>query len=151
ILKVLLEDIPRYGPKLVEALRRIGAEIKQAEEKELGEFYPQDPDGARPIAYLWARTVRCEAPNCGAEVPLMRSFWLCKKSSQRWALKYRIVRISGQAPYVEFEIFEPVDDREVPTGTVSRAKATCLCCNTVLSPERVRSQLCDQRGGADVI
>src|SRR5262245_19281744 len=47
ILKVLLEDIPRYGPKLVEALRRIGAEIKQAEEKELGEFYPQDPDGAR--------------------------------------------------------------------------------------------------------
>jgi putative DNA methylase len=40
ILKVLLEDIPRYGPKLAEALRRIGAEIKQAEEKELGEFYP---------------------------------------------------------------------------------------------------------------
>ena len=28
---------------------------------------------ATPIAYLWARTVRCESPNCGAEIPLMRS------------------------------------------------------------------------------
>lgn len=24
-------------------------------------LYPRDPDGATPIAYLWARTVRCEA------------------------------------------------------------------------------------------
>lgn len=28
ILKVTLEDIPRYGPKLAEELRRVGAEIK---------------------------------------------------------------------------------------------------------------------------
>ena len=33
ILKVMLEDIPRQGP-------------------ELAEFYPPDPDGATPIAYL---------------------------------------------------------------------------------------------------
>ncbi len=35
-------------------------------------------------------------------------------------------------------------------GTVTRAKATCPCCNTVLSPDRVRAQLTAQRGGADV-
>ena len=78
ILKVMLEDIPRYGPGLADELRRVGAEIKQEAEKELGKFYPSDPDGARPIAYLWARTVRCEAPACGAEIPLVRSFWLSK-------------------------------------------------------------------------
>jgi putative DNA methylase len=38
----------------------------------------------------------------------------------------------------------------VPAGTVLRAKATCLCCGTVLPPERVRAQLAAQRGGADV-
>ena len=32
-------------------------------------LYPKDPDGATPVAYLWARTVRCEAPKCGAEIP----------------------------------------------------------------------------------
>ncbi len=39
----------------------------------------------------------------------------------------------------------------MPAGTVSRAKATCLACRTVLPPERVRAQLAEQRGGADVI
>ncbi len=50
ILKVVLEDIPRHGPKLADELRRVGAEIKREAEKELAEFYPNDPDGATPIA-----------------------------------------------------------------------------------------------------
>ena len=91
ILKVMLGDIPRHGPELADELRKVGAEIKKQAEKELSQYYPPDPDGATPIAYLWARTVRCESPNCGAEIPLMRSFWLCKKSSRLRALRYRVV------------------------------------------------------------
>ena len=83
ILKVMLEDIPRHGPGLAEELRRVGGEIKRQAEQELADLYSKDPDGATPIAYLWARTVRCEAPNCGAEIPLMRSFWLCKKARRK--------------------------------------------------------------------
>jgi len=183
ILKVMLEDIPRHGPELADELRRVGAEIKKAAEKELAEFYPADPDGSKPIAYLWARTVRCESPDCGAEIPLVRSFWLCKKANRKRALRYKIhrgdadlpaealaqagsaekalcdnkagssrrpPRLCGE-PYVEFEIFEPKTDKDVPDGTVTRAKARCLCCGTVLPPERVRAQLAEQRGGADVI
>ncbi|HSV73338.1 MAG TPA: DUF1156 domain-containing protein, partial [Chthonomonadales bacterium] len=151
ILKVMLEDIPRHGPELAEELRRVGAEIKRQAETELGDLYPKDPDGATPIAYLWARTVRCESPNCGAEIPLARSFWLCKKSNRKRALRHRIDRPKGEPPQVEFEVFEPKADSEVPTGTVARAKATCVCCGAVLPPERVRIQLSAQRGGADVI
>jgi putative DNA methylase len=151
ICKVLLEDIPRHGPELAEELRRVGAEVKKAAEKELAEFYPVDPDGARPIAYLWARTVRCEAPNCGAEIPLLRSFWLCKKADRRRALRTKVVRPPKGSPRVEFEIFVPTTEKDVRGGTVSRAKAMCLCCNTVLHPERVRAQLAAQRGGADVV
>ena len=66
--------------------------IKKQAEQELAEFYPKDPDGATPIAYLWARTVKCESPNCGVEIPLMRSFWLCKKSNRKRALRYRIIK-----------------------------------------------------------
>jgi adenine-specific DNA methylase len=151
ILKVKLEDIPRRGPALAEELRRVGKEIKEAVGKELAEVYPPDPDSAGPIAYLWARTVRCEAPNCGAEIPLVRSFWLCKKASRKRALRTRVERPRGRPPRVEFEVFEPTTERDVPPGTVSRAKARCLACNTVLAPERVRAQLAEQRGGADVI
>ena len=151
ILKVMLEDIPRHGPGLAEELRRVGGEIKRQAEQELADLYPKDPDGATPIAYLWARTVRCEAPNCGAEIPLMRSFWLCKKAKRKRALRHRVERCEGDPPSVEFEVFEPKADKEVRGGTVTRARATCLCCGAVLPPERVRAQLAAERGGADVI
>ena len=151
ILKVMLEDIPRHGPGLADELRKVGAEIKAQAEKELADLYPKDPDGATPIAYLWARTVRCEAPNCGAEIPLMRSMWLCRKPKRNWALRPKVVRDDGVSPRVEFEIFEPESDREVAGGTVARARATCVCCRAVLPPERVRTQLAAQKGGADAV
>jgi len=175
ILKVLLEDIPRHGPALAEELRRVGKQIKEQAEKELAEFYPVDPGGARPIAYLWARTVRCEGVGCGAEIPLMRSFWLCKKANRRRAL--RLVPVPSPVPAesgppspsgrgaggegwlntlespkgnLRFEIFEPKSEAEVRKGTVACGNATCPCCNTVLPVARVRAQLSPQRGGADV-
>jgi putative DNA methylase len=167
ILKVMLEDIPRWGRQklkvkrqngkevkakgLAETLRIVGKEIKEKAEKELAEFYPKDPDGATPIAYLWARTVKCESPNCGAEIPLMRSFWLCKKANRKRALRQKVIRPKNRPPHVEFEIFEPEEGKDVHGGTVTRAKATCLCCGTVLPPERVRTQLSEQHGGADVV
>jgi len=95
ILKVMLEDIPRRGPELAEELRRAGGEIKKQAEAELAGLYPADADGAKPIAYLWARTVRCESPNCGAEIPLLRSLWLCKKNARKRALRADIVLPRG--------------------------------------------------------
>src|SRR6185295_2756364 len=119
-----------------------------AAERELATFYPGDPDGARPIAYLWARTILCDS--CGAEMPLMRSFWLCKKASRKRALRSSVHPHRGKPATIEFEVFTPRSDSQVQAGTVTRAKATCLACQTVLPPERVRTQLVAQRGGADV-
>ena len=81
----------------------------------------------------------------------MRSFWLCKKAKRKRALRHRVERPEGASPHVEFEVFEPKADKEVPTGTVTRAKATCVCCGAVLPPERVRAQLAAQKGGADAV
>jgi hypothetical protein len=80
----------------------------------------------------------------------VRSFWLSKKANRRRALQPKVVQMKGRVPFVDFEIFEPLTEKDVRPGTVSRAKATCLCCNTVLPPERVRIQLYEQRGEADV-
>ena len=151
ILKVLLEDIPRQGPGLGEKLRKVGCEIKRQAERQLADLYPKDPDGATPIAYLWARTVSCESPKCGAEIPLMRSFWLCRKPNRKRALRYRVERSEGKLPRVEFELFVPKANRDVCDGTVTRAKATCLVCGIVLPAKRVQAQLATQRGGADAV
>ena len=81
----------------------------------------------------------------------MRSLWLAKKPKRKRALRANVVRGNGVPPRVEFEIFEPESDNDVAGATVSQARATCLCCGAVLPPDRVRTQLSGQKGGADTV
>jgi adenine-specific DNA methylase len=143
--KVVLEYIPKYGQRLADEVRKWGAWIKEQAEKELAEFYPKDPDGATPIAYLWARTIRCEGPGCGAEVPLMRSLWLAKKPGRSVAMKL-VPR--PRAKRVDFQIVENVRARDVGEGTVARGSATCPVCGFTTPVASVRRQLKPRRGGA---
>ena len=62
-----------------------------------------------------------------------------------------MTRPTDGPPQVAFEIFKPESDGEVAGGTVARARATCVCCGAVLPPDRVRSQLAAQKGGADTV
>ncbi len=157
--KVVLEYIPKYGQRLADEVRKWGEWIKQEAEKELAEFYPKDPDGATPIAYLWARTIQCEGPGCGAEVPLIRSLWLAKKANRSVALQL-VPR--PRAKRVDFQIIvkqrggwvdqdDPKTKIEDPKfdGTVKRGSATCPCCGYTTPVARVREQLKARRGGAN--
>ena len=149
ILRAMLEEIPRRGLELADQLRQLGEQVKKQAEYKLAPLYPKDSDGAIPIAYLWARTVQCESPNCGAEIPLMRSFWLANKTNRQIALR-PVISKNGKTPRVDFEIFQPKSNESICSRTVERAKATCLCCESVLPAARVRAQLAGQRGGANV-
>ena len=151
ILKIMLRGIPVYGPQLAEDLRSAGEEIKIKVQRELGNLYPTGADGLKPVAYMWARTVVCEAPNCGAEIPLIRSFWLSKTKNRKRALRYNVIYPRDMVPQIELEVFEPESERDVQSATIDRARATCLCCKSVLSPERVRIQLALHQGGTDTI
>ncbi|MDR1923132.1 MAG: DUF1156 domain-containing protein [Planctomycetaceae bacterium] len=150
--KVVLEYIPKYGQKLADEVRKWGQWIKTEAEKELQQFYPKDSDGATPIAYLWARTIRCEGPGCGAEVPLVRSLWLAKKANRSIGLKM-ISR--NDKTGVDFEIIdeklnELIKHREwSPDGTVHRGNATCPCCGYTTPVAKVREQLKSRQGGAN--
>ena len=143
--KVVLEYIPRYGQKLADDVRKWGEWIKQEAEKELSEFYPKDPDGATPIAYLWARTIICEGPGCGAEVPLMRSLWLAKKGKRSVALR---MIPDQERKRVEFEIIDSAVAQDVAGGSVRRGSATCPVCGYTTPVVSVRKQLKVRRGGA---
>ncbi|MFH0904042.1 MAG: DUF1156 domain-containing protein, partial [Methanobacteriota archaeon] len=143
--KVVLEYIPKYGQHLADEVRKWGEWIKQEAEKEIAQFYPKDPGGATPIAYLWARTIICEGPGCGAEVPLTRSLWLAKKGSRSVAL--RIIP-NPKEKRVDFEIINNVQANSVGGGTVRRGSATCPCCGFTTPVASVRRQLKARRGGA---
>jgi len=89
------------------------------------------------IAWLWARTVKCPNPACGAQMPLVRSFALSTKAGkQAWVEP--IVDRSQQPPIVRFEVRTGIGKpRE---GTVNRRGATCLCCGTPVPFDHVRSE-----------
>ncbi len=136
--KVVLEYIPKYGKELVGEVRKWGQWVQEEAEKELAEFYPNDPDGATPIAYLWARTIRCEGPGCGAEVPLIRSLWLVKKGNRSVGL---CLIPDKERKRIDFKIIENAKPGDVKEGTVRRGSATCPVFGYTTSVDRVREQL----------
>jgi len=164
--KVTLEYIPRYRQQLADELRKWGGWIKQEAERELAEYYPKDPDGSLPIAYLWSRTILSEAPaadHVPVEVPLLRSMWVSKRPdflrALRWVrdakgeiktdLSERFIgdtSVTVKRPVLE--IFTPKSSIEVEAGTVKSGSATCPITGYTTAAARVKEQLKTQNGGA---
>ena len=86
ILKCTLEYPQKYGqPKklkagdwtgvvkeinpLLEAVKKWGDWVLEEAKREIGKFYPEEEYGSIPVGYIWARTIPCQNPACGAEVP----------------------------------------------------------------------------------
>jgi adenine-specific DNA methylase len=133
----------RAGDSLLDDVRRWTEWMVAGAQKELGRFYPEDPDGSIPVGYLWARTVRCPNPSCRAEIPLLRQTWLARKGPKLVAL--RIIPLGHQvnAEIIEAKDLSPEDGR----GTVSKANVVCPCCGTKLPGDRVRKEFQDGMAG----
>ncbi|MDI6869690.1 MAG: DUF1156 domain-containing protein [Coprothermobacterota bacterium] len=142
--KVALEYLPTYGLKLAEAVRKWGKWVREQASEELKDFYPREQDGSIPLAYIWARTIRCEGPECGAEVPLVGLLWLSRKEKQRVALRYRGDK---KGKLVTFEIFEPKSENAVQSPIAKRLSATCPVCGYTTPYKRVREQIRVKGGG----
>src|SRR5664280_2642455 len=72
---------------LADDVRYYGKWMRDRAFEGIGHFYPKvklpDGDKAIVIAWLWARTVRCPNPACGARMPLVRSFALSTKLGKK--------------------------------------------------------------------
>jgi len=157
VKNVLLEDVKKWGDWVLEEAK-----------KEIGKFYPEDPDGSIPVGYIWARTIPCQNPACGAEIPLMRQFWLAKKDKKKVALYPFVLNNSPSHPFnkggqggfsekqVHFKIvgdgYEKMPDYFDPeNGTVSRAVATCLVCGSVVDDKTTRRLFQEGKAGQRMI
>jgi len=171
ILKCALEYPQKYGKKiskkseannsglfenkietysLVEDVKKWGELVLDKAKKEISKFYPEDSDGSIPVGFIWARTIPCQNPSCGAEIPLMRQFWLAKKDKKKVSLK----------PYVkdgkvEFEIVGqskpfPVDFNP-EDGTVARAVARCPVCGSTIDDKTTRKLFQEGKAGQRMV
>lgn len=140
-----LEFAPRYGTRLADEVRRCAAEILRAAKDQLAGAYSSSAH-EQSIAYLWARTIRCEGPGCGAEVPMLRSRWLAKRGGDSVALS---IRANKKKHEVEIEVVTGGATRGIDSsGTVARGTVLCPVCGFTTKVDRVRMQLKARSGGA---
>ena len=131
------------GGELAEAYRRNplatdvrywGHWVLERARQELAKFYPPDPDGSIPVAYLWSRTIPC--PSCRAEMPLVRQYWLARKDKKKVALEPVLDRATNS---VDFKVVEGAGVSGNPAqATTSRGDSRCLLCDQVVKAAQVR-------------
>ncbi len=119
----------RGAEGLAEDVRYYGKWIRDEAERRIGHLYPKvqlpkelGGGNAAVIAWLWSRTVKCPNPACGAQMPLVRSFWLSSKEEKKvWVEP----KVNGRSKTVTFGL--KTGKGEPASGTVNRRGATCIC------------------------
>ena len=107
-------------------------------------FYLEDPRNPRwtpkpTVAYLWARTAQCG--DCRAEIPLLKTRWLCKRGDKRVLLAMTPCEDrSGVVFKLERDVPRGRDDGELGAGTMSRSGAECPCCGAIATMQDLRAQ-----------
>jgi len=126
----------RGAQGLAEDVRHYGAWMRERAKGRIGRLYPTGPDGETVIAWLWARTVRCPNPACGATMPLVRSFWLSKKPNKKaWVEPV----VEGKS--VRFMVKRDQENGTPPIeGTVNRKGGTCTVCDSAVPFTHIRSE-----------
>ena len=165
---------PDFNP-LLAAVKKWGNWVLEEARKELAAFYRSPDPDETIVGYIWARTLPCQNPSCGAEIPLMRQFWLAKKKDREIALRpvvrdgqvdfeivargkrvgavvgaqvvgAQVVGAQGLAPLRPWpEGFDPAK------GTVSRAVVTCPVCGAVMDADTTRRLFRDGRAGQRMV
>ena len=122
-------DVARYGAAVeAECRRRLAGAFEPLPS-------PLSPDGRTvAISYLWARTIPCASPACRRSTPLLSTWWLSRKPTNRWHAR---PVLEGDSFGFEVEPGAPpadLVDLKVGRGTNFR----CLFCGNVNDADWVR-------------
>ncbi|MBF0108102.1 MAG: DUF1156 domain-containing protein [Magnetococcales bacterium] len=139
----VLKDTGWTGSRgLAEDVRYYGNLIRERAIAKIGHLYPKvklprEYGGreANVIAWLWARTIMCPNPACGARAPLVRSFWLCRKKPN-----FIHAKPVFEDKSIRFIIEKSgIAEKETTSGKGAR----CLFCGRQFSKAQVRKSAID--------
>ena len=129
---------------LAEDVRYYGEWMRSEAEKRIGHLYPkvklpkeQGSGEATVIAWLWARTVKCPNPACGARMPLVTSFWLSKKRGKK-AWVEPVVDMANKT--VQFEVKTGNGLAPEPTKIGRGSRFRCLVCHQDSPEQHIKNE-----------
>lgn len=159
----LFHNLPSVHPAAVSAtdstggladdIRYYGRQLRDRAFEKVGQLYPpvkdENGDEHTVIAWIWARTVTNPNPANPVQVPLVRSWWLSKKSGHEAWIK-PIIQADGS---IRYEVQHNADG---PTGNsdgtmIKRGNATSVIDGTPITSEYVKNEGQAHRIGAQLI
>jgi putative DNA methylase len=146
---------------LAEDVRYYGKWMRDEAEKRIGHLYPKvkvtkemaaGADDLKSligheltvVAWLWARTVKCPNPACGAQMPLVKSFWLStKKGKESWIEP--IVNQKGKT--IRFDVKTGGGSPPKASKTGRGANFRCLVCMQSADDQHIKDEGTKKRMG----
>lgn len=121
--KLIIEYLPTYKEFITTSVDKYWSEIQRRVEKEIVSLYDNPNKKETTISFIWARTINCEGPKCGVEIPLVRSNLIAKKGQRSVALK---IISNGSGVKLKYDLIKGKEALKPSKGTINRSKATCL-------------------------
>ncbi|MBN1478893.1 hypothetical protein EH223_14520 [candidate division KSB1 bacterium] len=125
-------DYIRLANRLAFDVEYYAKKLLRMTEADIGHLYPVDENGNKPIAYYWARVAKCANPSCGAEVPLLKQFYLVNKPNKKIFLHPII-----QGNHISFVIRRGIVDK---SGWNNRGNLICPCCGNTTDVNSIKEQ-----------
>ncbi len=126
---------------LADDVRYYGQWMRDRAFERIGHLYPKValPKGgeATVIAWLWARTVQCPNPACGARMPLVRSFGLSTKPGKKAWMEPVIEHAEKR---IRFEVRMGEGSVPDPPKVGRGAKFRCLVCGQVAPDQHIKDE-----------
>ena len=129
---------------LAEDVRYYGKWMRNEAEKRIGHLYPKvqlpkeySSGEATVIAWVWARTVKCPSPACGARMPLVKSFWLSKRRGNKAWIEPVVDKANKT---VQFEVKTGDGMPPEPTKVGRGARFRCLVCHQDSTGEHIKNE-----------
>jgi len=127
-------------------VRYYGQWMRERAWEKIGHLYPTHNDET-VIAWLWARTVQCPNPACGARMPLIKSFELSKKKGKRaWIVPH----IDKATKTVSFSVERGEGQAPDPPKIGRGAKFKCIVCDEAAPDKHLKSEGMAGRLGAQM-
>ena len=115
-------------------VRYYGEWMRDRAWERIGHLYPTC-NGETVIAWIWARTVKCPNPACGAQMPLVSTFELSKKKGNHVYIEPKIDR---NLKTVSFTI-KKGNEAAPETPKIGRgANFRCLVCGEIAPDEYIK-------------
>lgn len=133
--KLILEYMPRHRHELQDNVKKWSDTFLQRITKRISHYYENPIPRYKIVGYLWARTIKCEGPKCGVEVPIIKNFVVSDRKKSEVAIE-----VSYKSGKLITEVVFGKGAKQISGGTSKRSSVTCPKCGFTTQRPRVEVQ-----------